>query len=493
MRYLVSACVAMLATLLVAASADAATTVKLTPASGPPGTAITVSGTGFDASAAVDLFFGTSDVALATSNASGAVSFKVPIPTTAQPGSGWITLDERRTHAAAQASFLVYTDWAQGGFGPSWRGYNPFENTINTGNVAELSELWGQRLDGIGNSKSLIDYANTVFVEDSTRTIRGFSQAGTLLWTGKAPGTGSLFATNPPAAGAGKVFIADPQGNVTAFNYRCRTDGGACTRAWTRNIGTAVTAALSLHAGRLYVPAADSNVHVLNPSTGALGTSVAGGSSTGAVSAPASFSPNGNAWIVQGAYGFNGQFGFFPNSAISGVAVATDNLGFVTESNGHLDSFGGSGWSTTLGGTGCTPPMPVYANSVVYAAGCSSLGAYDAGTGAALWAITTSGSAAGLAVANGVLYACVGQTLSAYAASYGGRLWSGDYCAAPPVIANGMLFTTGSGLEAFSLTGAQSTAMGHRRFRRPDPRQLRPTIRVHRGRVHRRLTPRPRR
>lgn len=489
MRLVVSACVAVLATLLVAASADAATTIKLAPSSGQPGAAVTVSGTGFAGSAAVDVFFGTSDVALTTSNASGAVSFKMPIPTTAQPGPNWITLDERRTNAAAQASFVVYTDWAQGGFSPSWRGYNPFENTVNTGNVNELSEIWGQRLDGLGNSKSLIVFHDDVYVEDSNRTIRSFSQAGKLLWTAKAPGTGLLVSTNPPAAGASKVFVGDSQGNVTAYNYACRADGGACTRAWTRNIGTAVTGALSVRANLLYVPAADGKVHVLNPTTAAVGTSLSGGSSSGGVSAPVSFSPNGNPWIVQGAYAFNGQSGFFPNSAISGVAVDTDSLGFATESNGHLDSLGG-GWSTTLGGTGCTPPMPVYANSVVYAAGCTSLGAYDVGTGAALWAITTSGPAAGLAIANGVLYACVGSRLSAYAASYGGRLWSGDYCAAPPVIVNGMLFTTGAGLEAYSLTGALSTAVGHRSVRRPNPRQLRPTIRVHRGRMHRRHTPR---
>jgi hypothetical protein len=488
MRYLVSACVAMLAMLFVAASADAATTVSLAPSSGPPGAAVTVSGTGFDQNAAVDIFFGTADVGLATSNGSGTVSFKMAIPTTAQPGSNWITLDERRNHAAAQASYFVYTDWAQGGFGPSWRGYNPFENTINTGNVDELSEIWGQRLDGLGNSKSVVVYHNDVYVEDSNRVLRSFTLDGKLLWTAKAPGTGLLVPANPPAAGASKVFIGDPQGNVTAYSSACRSDGGRCTAAWTRNIGTPVTAALSLTPGLLLdVPAADGTVHVLNPGTGAPGTSVSGGSS-GVVTAPVSFSPNGNLWIVQGDYAFNGQFGFFPNSPISGIAVDTDNLGFVTESNGHLDSFGGNGWSTTLGGTGCTPPMPVYANNVVYAAGCTSLGAYSAGTGAALWTITTSGPAAGLTVANGVLYACVGQTLSAYAASYGGRLWSGDYCAARPVIANGMLFTTGASLEAYSLTGALSTAAGHRSARRPNPRQLRPTIRV-----HRRLPPRPRR
>jgi hypothetical protein len=482
----------MLATLFVAASADAATTIQLTPSSGQPGAAVTVSGTGFDHNAAVDIFFGTADVALATSNASGAVSFEMPIPTTAQPGSSWITLDERRTHAAAQASFGVYTDWAQGGFGPSWRGYNPFENTIDTGNVAELSEIWGQRLDGLGNSKSLIVYRNNVYVEDTNRTLRSFNKAGELLWTAQAPGTGLLVSTNPPAAGASRVFVGDSQGNVTAYNYKCRTDGGTCTPDWTRNIGSAVTAALSQRGALLYAPAADGRVHVLNPSTGAPGTSVSGGTS-GAVSAPVSFSPNGNAWIVQGAYAFNGQSGFFPSSAISGVAVDTDSLGFATESNGHLDSLGGSAWSTTLGGSGCTPPMPVYANSVVYAAGCTSLGAYDAGTGAALWTITTSGAAAGLAVANGVLYACVGSTLSAYAASYGGRLWSGGYCAARPVIVNGMLFSTSAGVEAYSLTGALSTAAGHRSSRRPNPRQLRPTIRVHHRRVHRRLAPHARR
>ncbi len=483
MRWLLSLCVALMTTLAWVSSADAATTIALSPNIGTPGTYVTVSGAGFDASASVDVFLGTSDLALVATGSTGTLSTSIQIPASAQPGTSWITLDERRTHAAAQASFQVRALWTQGGFDSSWRGDNPFENTINTGNVNELSELWGQRLDGLGNSKYPI-YYGSVYVEDSNRTVRAFTPAGKLLWTATAPGTGFLFPANPPVGGAGKVFVADPQGNVTAYNSQCRTDGGACTPAWTRNIGSAVTAALSMKGSLLYVPAADGHVHVLNPSTGAVGTSLSGGSS-GAVTAPVSFSPNGNPWIVQGAYAFNGQFGFFPNSAISGVAVDTDDLGFVTEANGHLDSFGGSGWSTTLGGTGCTPPMPVYANSVVYAAGCTSLGAYDAGTGAALWTIATSGPSAGLAVANGVLYACVGQTLSAYAAYYGGRLWSGDYCAAPPVIVNGMLFSTGSGLEAFSLMGAQTALVSHRGVGRPDPRQLRPTIRAHRGDAHR--------
>jgi len=472
-----------MALLACAGSADAATTIALSPANGTPGTSVTVSGTGFDAYASVDVFLGTSDLALVTTSSTGTLSTSVQIPMSAQPGKNWITLDERRTHAAAQASFQVRALWTQGGFDSSWRGSNPFENTLNTGTVNGLSEVWGQQLDGFGNSKPPI-YYNNAYVEDSNRTVRAFSTTGNLLWTATAPGTGLLVPTSPPVGGASKVFVADPQGNVTAYNYQCRTDGGVCTPAWTRNIGTGVTAALSMKGSLLYAPAADGKVHVLNATTGAVGTSISGGTS-GAVTAPVSLSPNGNAWIVQGAYAFNGQFGFFPSSAISGVAVVTDTLGFVTEANGHLDSFGGSGWSTTLGGSGCTPPMPVYANGVVYAAGCSSLGAYDAGTGAALWVIGTAGPSAGLAVANGVLYACVGQTLSAYAASYGGRLWSGDYCDAPPVIVNGMLFSTGSTLEAFGLTGAQAASAAHRRVGRPNPRRLRPTIRAHRGKAHR--------
>jgi hypothetical protein len=484
LRWLLSLCVALMTPLVWAGDADAATTITISPTSGAPGTSITVSGSGFDANASVDVFVGTSDLALVSTSSTGTLNTSIQIPASAQPGTNWITLDERRTHAAAQASFQVRALWTQGGFDSSWRGANPFENTINTGNVDELAESWGQRLDGFGNSKSPIYYSG-VYVEDSNKVVRAFGSSGKLLWTATAPGTGFLSSAGPPVGGASKVFVADPQGNVTAYNYQCRTDGGVCAPAWTRNIGVAITADLSMKGSLLYAPAADGLVHVLNPSTGVLGTSIAGGSSSGAVSAPVSFSPNGSPWIVQGAYEFNGQFGFFPSSAISGVAVDTDSLGFVTEANGHLDSIGGSGWSTTLGGTGCTPPMPVYANSVVYAAGCSSLGAYDAGTGAALWTIATSGSSAGLSFANGVLYACVGQKLAAYAASYGGRLWSGDFCAAPPVVVNGMLFSTGGGLEAFSLTGAQASSVAHRGVVRPDPRQLRPTIRARRDQAHR--------
>ncbi|HEV7495359.1 PQQ-binding-like beta-propeller repeat protein [Baekduia sp.] len=481
MRWLLSLCVAFITPLVWVGGADAATTITLSPTSGAPGTSIVVSGSGFDASASVDVFLGTADLALVTTSATGTVSASIQIPASAQPGTNWITLDERRTHAAAQASFYVSAIWAQGGFGPSWRGDNPFENTIDTGNVDELSESWGQQLDGLGNGKYPIFYAGNVFVEDLNKTVRAFSQAGKLLWTATAPG--ASFVTPLPAVGASsKVVFADAQGNITAYNAQCRTDGGVCAPAWTKNIGVAVTAAPSTKSSLLYVPAADGLVHVLNASTGAAGTSIGGGSS-GAVTAPVSFSPNGKPWIVQGDYEFNGQFGFFPSSALSGVAVVADSLGFATEANGRLDSIGGSGWSTTLGGTGCTPPRPVYADSVVYAAGCTSLGAYDAGTGAALWTIATSGPAAGLAVANGVLYACVGQALSAYAASYGGRLWSGDYCAAPPVVVNGVLYSAASDLEAFSLTGARTAAVSHRG--RPDPRHLRPTIRAPRshGRV----------
>jgi hypothetical protein len=53
------------------------------------------------------------------------------------------------------------------------------------------------------------------------------------------------------------------------------------------------------------------------------------------------------------------------------------------------------------------------------------------------------------------------------------------------VVVNGMLFSVGSGLEAFSLTGARTASVSHRRVGRPDPRQLRPTIRAHRGDAHR--------
>lgn len=84
--------------------------------SGPPTSKVTVSGKGFGGAERVDLYFDTTDMALAVTNTGGgfsAISFAVP--SSAQPGQHWITADSQRTQYSAQQSFTVQTNWAEEG------------------------------------------------------------------------------------------------------------------------------------------------------------------------------------------------------------------------------------------------------------------------------------------------------------------------------------------------------------------------------------------
>ena len=63
----------------------AAPAVSLSPAAGPPTTTVNVSGTGFSASALVDIYFDTTDLCLTIANGTGNVACSIKIPKDAQP------------------------------------------------------------------------------------------------------------------------------------------------------------------------------------------------------------------------------------------------------------------------------------------------------------------------------------------------------------------------------------------------------------------------
>jgi hypothetical protein len=392
-----------------------------------------------------------------------------------------VTLNEERTHAAAQASFFVNVQWPQGGFGASKRSFNPYENTISTGNVSQLVQAWSQPLDGFANSKPIIVNGNYIFLKDADQVIRAFNQAGKLQWTGSTP-----FEMFPdalaPAFYNGKVFFADNNGNVVAYNYLCRTDGGVCTPAWTKNIGAGVAGGITVENGLLYLPAADGSVHVLNPGTGAAGTSIVV-STTSPLSTWIAFAANGGGYVGYGARVAETQTNTGGGSDIGypgtvSLPVVGADQGYVTTTAATLQQLQ-FGFSAGLSGTGCNP-TPAYANGVVFAAGCSSLGAYDAGSGAPLWVISIAGGVQGLSVANGVLYACVGSQVVTYAASYGGRLWSGGHCSAAPVVVNGTMYVSYADVSAYTLSGAYKTSHAAHTARRPNPRLLRRSRRLKR-------------
>src|SRR5580704_4589982 len=87
-------------------------TVSLSGKSGPPTSKTRFSGTGFSPNTAVDIYFDTTDEALAITDATGAFS-KIPITVDqlALPGEHWISAVQRSNDNGAQTPFFVNTSW----------------------------------------------------------------------------------------------------------------------------------------------------------------------------------------------------------------------------------------------------------------------------------------------------------------------------------------------------------------------------------------------
>jgi outer membrane protein assembly factor BamB len=125
-------------------SASAAPAITLLPLVGPPKTKLVISGTGFDPTRLIDIYFDTTDFCLAASDASGAFSCTINVPSSAQPQNHWITAAERVNGLAAQKAFTVRTDWPQfHGRDAKHTGYNKFENTLYAFNAVTAAPVPG--------------------------------------------------------------------------------------------------------------------------------------------------------------------------------------------------------------------------------------------------------------------------------------------------------------------------------------------------------------
>ena len=115
----------------------------------PPTTNVLVSGSGLPAEAAVDLYFDTADLALAVTNSRGAFS-KIPIqvPTSAFPGTHYVTAVARSNGEAAQTTFSVQTNWAEKGFTPKGKRSNPYENVLSPSTVGAIDLHWSYTTGG---------------------------------------------------------------------------------------------------------------------------------------------------------------------------------------------------------------------------------------------------------------------------------------------------------------------------------------------------------
>ena len=496
----------------------AAVSVNSSPSSGAPSTQVTLTGSGFTAHEAVDVYFDSTDEALVSADGSGGISATLTIPSSAQPGSHWLTAVGRSSGRSAQTAFTVQTDWPQFHFGASHTGLNPYENTISTSNVSGLNEAFSDQLSNIWGAGTPVVADGTVYAA-SIRGLYAFpascaASSCSPLWSAYL---GYLAPT--PAVAGGIVYVntggTGGPGRLEAFPASCGTGGANCSPLWTGQIGSGsaftVPGPPVVSGGVVYV-GSDTGA---TPDTGQLTAFPASCGTGGATCSPlwtasTSGQIDGTPTVAGGVVYVGDDSGTlyaFPASCGTGGATcsplwtASDELGAPvhgspTVANGLV--FVGAGnnvyaFSTSCSGT-CTPrwivgpqsgggaSFPTYDSSPAVAGGVVYVGYHSGSAGGGSThclppAARCCGpqppppaSTAPHAVANGVVYVGdQGGTLYAFGASCGtggascAPLWTaatGGSIESSPAVTNGTVYigSADGNLRAYDLSPAHAAA-----------------------------------
>lgn len=417
--------------------------IALSPTAGPPTSSLTVSGTGFGSGEAVDIYFDTTDEALASANGQGAFGgISIQVPASAVPGTHWVTAIGRHSGLSAQAPFLVQTDWAEFRDVATHTGVNRYENVLSSANVANLDSAWsavtGER---IYSSPAVVD--GVVYAGSFDGNLYAFNaQTGTQLWA--AP-TGSNINCSPAVAN-GIVYIGSYDGKLYAFNAQTGT------QLWAAPAGNAIASPPTVVGGVVYVGSEDDNLYAFNAQTGSLLWSAptddeifSSPAVTGGVAYVGTFGGK--------LYAFNSQTGAQLWSVTTGSRIVSsptvvDGIVYIGSLDGKLYAFntqtGGLLWAVPAGYEILSSPAVVA--GIVYIGGYDgTLYAFSAHTGVLYWSAATDGSIieSSPTVANGLIYIGTDNgDLYAFSSS-GVQLWStvtGGALVSAPAVTNGMVY-----------------------------------------------------
>jgi outer membrane protein assembly factor BamB len=236
-RVLSVTAVSVLLSLAQAVSAVSASAAELTlsPAVGPPTTAVSANGAGFPASDPLTVTFDSATVASATTGSTGKFSAKFNVPASALPGTHRVSAFDP-AGLGASAGFLVQTEWGSYRFDQSGSGFNPYENVLSTATVEHLSPLSSPSWEGHVLSAPIYTQGMVVAGSDDG-TVRAFDPAsGNQLWSFAAGGQvlGSPLAVKPNAKNPGPkgdcaivtgstngmVYGLDPKTGAQLWSYR---------------------------------------------------------------------------------------------------------------------------------------------------------------------------------------------------------------------------------------------------------------------------------
>jgi outer membrane protein assembly factor BamB len=426
---------------LLATAARAQTAETLAPASNHPDSTTNVSGTGFGADEAVDIYFDTTDEQLAVTGSNGAFpATPIAVPASALPGTHYITAIGRRSGDAAQKAFAVRTNWPKFGEGNHNQGANLFENVLGPSTISGLDLLWnvdtGSYIDAapaiyngnlyIGTWGGDLDAVNAtsgakvwtanpgsamgsptvsgtlVYVENSVPATYAYNLSnGTLQWS--YPGIGNYLAS--PVVANGIAYVGGP--GMYALNA---STGALIWRVQPGNLSSYVNYAPAVANGLVYW----TEGAILYASNAATGAQVWSAAVPGGNVASTPMVANGAVYIGGGSgnlYAYSAREGSLlwtaDTSSVSGSAAAANGLiyvcGFDSDCYGLSPLNGSVVWSYTA--PGYVYGTPTVANGIVYLPSNDSIIALNAYYGTVLWSTTSSGLIGSAAViANGMLY-----------------------------------------------------------------------------------------
>jgi outer membrane protein assembly factor BamB len=450
--------------------ATVTTHVNLSLTSGPPTGTVTVSGSGFGAREAVDVYFDTTDETLTVTSASGTFhGVTVGVPASAVPGTHWVTAVGRHSGLAAQAKFTVNTNWSQYRYSSLHKGSDPFENVLNPGNVGDMGQAWHYTTGGSVDS-SVAVLNGVAFATSLDGNIYALNAAtGVQEWR---TGVGAPIDASPAVAPDGdrtEVFAGAEDGNVYAL---AGASGQFAQTLWTFPTGGAVESSPTLTGGVVYVGSDSGTVYAINSGSGQAVWNFATGGPV--VSSPAVAngvvyvgSDDGNVYAINAATGAELWSFTTGGPVVSSPAVANGAV-YVGSGDGNVYAInaatGAELWSyaTTSGAGKSGASSPAVAGGVVYVGSEGGVFALNATTGAVLWNAGPAFAAASPTVANGVVYTGSGSgQVYALSAATGAVLWSyvtSGIVVSSPTVANGTVYTGSAddNVYAFDLSAGQA-------------------------------------
>lgn len=435
-------------------------TVSLSPRIGPPTTKAAISGTGFSANSAVDIYFDTTDEVLVITDGTGAIpKTLLKIPASAVPGQHWVSAVQRSTQTGAQVVFTVQTSWAQQGFGPNHQGWNPYENVLNTSNVGSLDLLWSNQF-GFDQRSSLSVVGNRIYFTGNNNYIfSAQSSNGSLAWS---------FATNngagvTPAVGSGQTCAGSTDDNI----YLLNANSGSVTQSFTT--GGIVVGSPAAANGLCYFGSGDNNVYAMYLSDGFIPwVYITGGP---VISSPAV--ANGTVYVSSEdgyLYALNASNGslvwkYYTGDTLGASPIVANGLVIVPSDSSEIiavyASSGNRAWSVPANLFYTYQTELAAAKSLLYFLSDKGLNAVQIGTGALSWIyLLGTDRCTYPSVANGVVYigGCSSGLIYALDAANGNILWEyalADASGGAVTVVNGTLYTgdLSGKLYAFGLTG----------------------------------------